>query len=427
MQQYEVIIIGGGAAGMVAAKMLSEGNKKILLLEARNSLGGRIRSVDNFSIGAEEGAEFIHGNLKTTFNLLNEAGLKKAKIKGEFCRVEQGHWKVYDDIVPHWDSLLKKMKARERDITVADFLQKEFHAKKYDRLRMQFAKYVEGYDAADTKNTSLFAIRDEMVDEDEEQYRPLPDYTALIRFLQEKSFNAGAIISTGEPVLKVNMTTNVEVTTTKGKYEAEKVVIAVPLGVLQCRASSEAFIKFPPCLKSHLLAAGSMGNGGVIKFLFEFNEAFWLKKGFLKLKNIPPASYIFSDTAVTTWWTQYPSLKPLLVGWIGGAPTNKMKTFSEKKLTKLAIDALSGILSMSTTEINNRLKASRVVNWMKEPYILGGYSYPTLASKRAGEIIRQPVMDTFYFAGEYAAENSLSTVDAALQSGEEVARKILNE
>ena len=63
---YDVIIVGGGAAGLMAAKLLSAAGKKILLLEAKERLGGRIHWAENFSIPAEGGAEFIHGNLKTT-------------------------------------------------------------------------------------------------------------------------------------------------------------------------------------------------------------------------------------------------------------------------------------------------------------------------------------------------------------------------
>ena len=82
---YDVIIIGGGAAGLMAAKLLSESGKKILLLEAKDRLGGRIQRIENFSFPVEGGAEFIHGKLKTTFNLLKEAGLKKKWLREIFA------------------------------------------------------------------------------------------------------------------------------------------------------------------------------------------------------------------------------------------------------------------------------------------------------------------------------------------------------
>ena len=65
------------------------------------------------------------------------------------------------------------------------------------------------------------------------------------------------------------------------------------------------------------------------------------------------------------------------------------------------------------------------MNWIKEPYILGGYSYTTLQTQRARLFLNQPHENTFYFAGEYLAENSSSTVDAALQSGIQAAKNIL--
>jgi len=87
---YDVIIIGGGAAGLMAAKLLSEAGKKNLLLEARDRLGGRIHCINSLSLSAQGGAEFIHGNLQTTFDLLKEAGIKKERLKGAFCRVTKG-------------------------------------------------------------------------------------------------------------------------------------------------------------------------------------------------------------------------------------------------------------------------------------------------------------------------------------------------
>lgn len=422
---YDIIIVGGGAAGLMAAKILSAGGKKILLLEAKKNLGGRIYSVEGFSTPAEGGAEFIHGNLNTTFALLKEANLKKEKVKGQFCRVESGRWKLNDDIVPYWDSLLKRMKDCTEDMSVDDFLQYFFHAEKYDVLRKQFTKYVEGYDAADTKNTGIFGIRKEMEEDDEEQYRPQPDYMALIDFLKAECLKCNAKIKTDEPVFQITRRKNIEVTTSLAKYICRKIIIAVPLAVLQCSPTGEGFINFPAFVTDHINAAKKIGNGGVIKFLLEFDEAFWLDKKFLDEKNIPPPVYIFTDAIIPTWWTQYPSNNPLLTGWLAGPASYRMKNYSEKKLKKIAMESLSSVFLIPVEQLENKLKASKIVNWINEPNILGGYSYPTLGSEKARGLLRQPVENSFYFAGEYVAKNSLSTVDAALQSGREVAGKIL--
>lgn len=423
---YDVIIIGGGAAGLIAAKLLSEAGKKILLLEAKHRLGGRIHSIENFSFPVEGGAEFIHGNLKTTFDLLKEAGLKKEKVKGNFCRITNGKWNTEEEPVPHWDLLIQKLKECEEDMTIDRFLKNFFNAEKYDTLTKQFRKYIEGYDAADPKYANVFAIRKEMEREDEAQYRPVPAYSALIDFLQESCLKYNVVIKTSEPVKRIVCNGNIAVHTNSEKYICKKVIIAVPLGVLQCKKNNKSFIEFPSSVKKYITAAKQIGNGGVIKFLLEFDEAFWLDKKFLKERKVSAPSYIFSNAAIPTWWTQYPHTKPLLTGWIAGPSSIKMKNYSEKKLKDLLITSLSSIFLMSFKELESHLKKIEIINWIKEPHILGGYSYSTLPTEKARDILLTPFGNKFYFAGEYLTKNSTSTVDDALQSGRLAAEKIIN-
>ena len=49
----DVIVVGAGAAGLAAALWLAERSVRVIVLEGRNTVGGRVR--------AELGAEFIHG------------------------------------------------------------------------------------------------------------------------------------------------------------------------------------------------------------------------------------------------------------------------------------------------------------------------------------------------------------------------------
>lgn len=241
---YDVIIIGGGAAGLMTAKILSAHHKKILLLEAKDRLGGRICSVNNFSFPAEGGAEFIHGNLKTTFSLLKEAHLNKEKIKGTFCRIEKGKWYADDHLVPGWELLIRRMKDCKKDISIHDFLDTSFKEKKFDSLKKYFTKYIEGYDAANPVNTSVFAIRTEMEEEDKPQYRPAHGYYSLIDYLKEACLKNGAIIKINEPVIKLSRNKNIEVSTSQKKYFCKKVICAVPLGVLQSTRSKSALLIF---------------------------------------------------------------------------------------------------------------------------------------------------------------------------------------
>ena len=68
----DVLIIGAGASGLMAARELTKQQKSVMILEARNRTGGRIHTVrdDKLELPAELGAEFIHGKLPVTLNLL---------------------------------------------------------------------------------------------------------------------------------------------------------------------------------------------------------------------------------------------------------------------------------------------------------------------------------------------------------------------
>lgn len=424
---YDVIIIGGGAAGLMAAKLLSEGGKKILLLEARKQLGGRIQTIEEFSFPAEGGAEFIHGNLKTTLNLLEEAGLEKTKLEGRFCRVTKGKWTTENELVPHWDVLVQKLNECKEDMTACSFLNTFFKEKKYNMLKKNFKNYIQGYDAADPKYANIFAIRNEINNEDEGQFRPVPDYAALIAFLKESCLKHNGVIKTNEPVKKIRKYTTIEVITSASKYICKKIIIAVPLGVLQCRKNNSNFIKFPSNLNAYTKAAKKIGNGEVIKFLVEFDAAFWLDEKFLKEKNIAAPSYIFSNEKVPTWWTQYPSKVPLLTGWIAGPASYKWKKYSQEGFKQLLLSSLSGLFKLPSGQLEKRLVNFKVVNWTTEPYILGGYSYSTIQTEAARKLLNHALEHTFYFAGEHILKNSSSTVDAALASGKQVAEEILKK
>ncbi|MEO6933649.1 MAG: FAD-dependent oxidoreductase, partial [Chitinophagaceae bacterium] len=83
-EKFDIIIIGAGACGLMAARELGKAGKKVLILEARNRTGGRIHTLHNkkFSIPVDSGAEFIHGDLPLTKNLLTEAGINIREIGG---------------------------------------------------------------------------------------------------------------------------------------------------------------------------------------------------------------------------------------------------------------------------------------------------------------------------------------------------------
>jgi monoamine oxidase len=76
-QPEHIIVIGAGAAGLMAARKLAGAGRKVTILEPRNRCGCRIHplSIAKFGYPAEGGAEFVHGEAPVTHELLRDAGL----------------------------------------------------------------------------------------------------------------------------------------------------------------------------------------------------------------------------------------------------------------------------------------------------------------------------------------------------------------
>src|SRR6516225_6344859 len=87
-----IIVVGAGAAGLMAVRELGRSGKRVTILEARNRCGGRIHPLPaaEFGYPAEGGAEFVHGEAPMTHSLLREAGLSLLPVQGTRWTVENG-------------------------------------------------------------------------------------------------------------------------------------------------------------------------------------------------------------------------------------------------------------------------------------------------------------------------------------------------
>ncbi len=76
-------MIGAGMAGLTAARKLAEAGRQVLVLEARDRVGGRIRTMRDKGEIVELGAEFIHGRPPELWELIREAGLQTYALNGK--------------------------------------------------------------------------------------------------------------------------------------------------------------------------------------------------------------------------------------------------------------------------------------------------------------------------------------------------------
>jgi monoamine oxidase len=419
MEKEKIIIVGGGAAGLVAARVLAKKNYSVTILEANNRLGGRIHTLHDpsFDQPLEKGVEFIHGHLPVTMELLQEAGIGYKPVEGKMVRMENGKWRSQGDFTIGWSELIKKMNEIGEDETVDDFLQKNFSDDKYKALRQSVCRFAYGFDLADTSKASILALRDEWMGEEDEQFRIPGGFDQLVNWMEKECIHAGSSIHTSHTVQKINWTKNkVTAVTQNGKeFSGNKMIITIPLGIWQ----SDPFpINFQPAIPDHINAFSKIGFGTVVKILLQFKNAFWEEDK----KNM---GFLFAEEVIPTWWTQLPSGSPLLTGWAGGPQAWEIENKNDDELVEIALESLSNIFKKTRDELKQLLTASLINNWKKDDHTKGGYSYNTLKSQEAKKFLNEGIEQTIFFAGEALYDGiSFGTVEAALVSGKDVAEKI---
>ena len=416
------LVIGAGAAGLIAARELARAGKTVTIVEARDRCGGRIYPLpaEEFGYPAEGGPEFVHGAAPVTRAIIREAGLSLLPRGGTRWSTRTGSLLPDEPAVAHWDRFYQALEAVTVDLSIAEFLETHFAGAQYDALRRSVTRTVEGYDAADPRRISTVALRDEwMARDDGEHGRIAEGHGALIAYLESEYRRYGGKILLGAPVAAVDETpAGIAARCRDGTvFEADAAILTLPPPLLSDVALPHA------ARERAAAAAADIGYGNVVKILLRFASKWWVDRGGQDLKDL---SFLISDATVPTWWTQYPAAYPVLTGWYAGPKADRVSSLTETELVEMGLASLAEIFGLSLDDITKDLVASRAINWGNDPFARGAYSYATTKTREAQSAMRDPEGGRIFFAGEalYAGPD-MGTVEAALASGLETAQMIL--
>ena len=420
-QAEHIVVIGAGSAGLMAARELGRAGRRVTILEARNRCGGRIDPLPaaEFGYRAEGGAEFIHGEAPVTHGLLREAGLSLVPVQGARWSVDGGVLSRNYPAYIHTDRLDHVLADLKTDLTVVDFLARYFPGPEDRLLRESVLKMVEGYDAADPARASVLALREEWMSSGRrKQARVAGGYVALIDFLAAECRKQGASIHFDAAVRAVETNDGrVSVRCANGdRHAGDAAILTVPLPLLQ-------EIALPPAAREKTAAADVIGFGNVIKILLSFKTRWWVSG---KEKDLSDLLFLRSDGTIPVWWTQYPTEHAVLTGWLAGPKTKGIGHLDENGLIENGLASLAASFGCPAERLRQEIVAARAIDWAKDPFARGAYSYATLETRAVQAKLSASADGGVLFAGEALhRERDMGTVEAALASGRAAARTIL--
>jgi monoamine oxidase len=428
--EFDVIVAGAGISGLGAARRMAESGLRVLLLEARDRIGGRILTLpaSRGDLPVELGAEFVHGRPPQLLELLDEAELMRfelgggnrcyAEEDGRFqprpCAEQQEGFQLLKNLAE--DPLLK-----DRDLNFAEYLSQR-------RLPPEAAgwivNYVQGFNAADARLISCRALARQQAAEDaisgDRAYRVTTGYAKAAEFLLQTIQKRQGVLRLATEVREIRWAKrSVEIAAGEQNtpliFRARAAVITLPLGVLQ--AGTVSFIPVPERIFS---AAGLMAMGRASRLVYEFEPEFLDWEAGLK-----GVRFLFTPGApLTAWWTTSPKSSGHLTGWMGGGG---MEHPAESKVFENSWKTLGQALNMPPERLRSKLIRWRAHDWQSDPYSRGAYSYVTAGGLDAPAELARPVDGTLFFAGEHTdTAGHWGTVHAALSSGYRAARQAIS-
>jgi monoamine oxidase len=405
-QTWDAIVIGAGMAGLKAAYDLRKAGKKVVVLEARDRIGGRIWTDRTFApIPIERGAELIHGAKAETWSLVHAQGLGTHALTNSQMRLPDGSWVPLNEMVSD-EGDADNLPAPLPTESLADYLTRLGVSPVDYPLEVHLAEI----DTEQARYLSALGIFQRITDAkvDPQDYRLLGGYDQLCQQIAQV-----LDIRLNQPITEIEWREHqVEVITQDGNvYTTAACIVTLPLGVLKARQ-----VRFTPDLPVEKWAAvDALGVCDIVKLHFLFDHRVFEDgvDGIMNLESNPPY-----------WWDGSEGYNgftgQVLVGWAVGDNARQLMHIGEAKAIETALMSLRHTLNRpDLTPV-----AARMMNWNDEVYTRGAYTYIPLGATEAPHLLAMPVSDTLFFAGE-ATHHWYGYVSGAYLSGARVASEIL--
>ncbi|XP_056377226.1 lysine-specific histone demethylase 2 isoform X2 [Hyla sarda] len=435
-----VIIVGAGPAGLAAARQLHNFGLQVMILEARDRIGGRVwddKSFKGVTIG--KGAQIVNGCINNPIAIMCEQiGIKMRKLREKCDLIQEGgritdeaidkrmdfHFNAILDVVAEW----RKDKSQHQDVPLGDKIQ-EIYKTFIQESGIQFTDeeekvlqfHLSNLEYACGSNLHNVSARswdhNEFFAQFSGDHTMLTDgYSAITDKMAE-----GLDIQFKSAVKTIDYSgQEICLTTANGKmYNAQKVLVTVPLALLQ-----KNMIHFnPPLPEKKIKAINCLGAGIIEKIGLQFPYKFWDSKiyGADFFGHIPP------DPSKRGLFSVFYDMDPqgkhaFLMSVITGDAVTFIKNMDDKQVVKQCMVVLKEMFKEQ--DVPSPVKYF-VTRWSKDPWAQMAYSFvETGGSGEAYDILAEDIQGKVFFAGEATNRHFPQTVTGAYLSGVREASKI---
>ena len=395
------LVIGAGAAGIAAARRLYDSGAEVLLLEARERIGGRAWSLPLAGGAIDLGCGWLHSAKRNPWTAI-------AERRGFTIETETANWGTQwrdlgfaqaeqvasGEAYEHWDTAARAA-LDGPDRPVSDFADDPAWRPMLDAI----SGYVSG---APTDRVSLHDWGAYETEATGDNWAVREGYGTLI-----VGHAAGVPLRLGVAATRVDRSgTRLRVETAAGTIETDRVIVAVPTTVLASGA-----LAFAPPLDDHTHAAAGLPLGIAEKAFMAVSGAVdW-----------PANAHLTGDphSAITASYRLAPLELPLVEAFYGGLAAEAL---AERDAFAFVADELARLMGSA---IRSRLTPLVGTRWHDEPYVHGSYSYAKVGCAGARAVLATPVEDRIFFAGEACSPADFTTAHGAYQTGVAAAEAVL--
>jgi monoamine oxidase len=425
-------VLGAGIAGLAAAEHLAAAGRKVVILEGRDRIGGRIHTLHPPALRhpVELGAEFVHGRPPELRALIRAADLALDQLPEWHEREQDGVERPQPDLRELVQHLLGPDPEEEPDRPVTELIRERGSAIS-GRLRMAI-QYLESFHGAelDRLGSRALAETESAETEDGEQtFRLREGYDHLIEWLGARPAAGSVELRLEARITDIEWRAGLVRVSTRDPHggasevTGSKAIITLPLGVLKAPRGSAGAVRIEPAPSGWSRSLEALHMGTAQRIVLQFEEIWWARPD----GSLPSFVHGF-DEPFPVWWTSLPRKRPILTGWAGGPRAARLAGLESEVLLARALESAGAIFGEPPAALRDRLVQSYTHDWLSDPFARGAYSYGGVGAREARRLLAAPVSGTLFLAGEATAEAGRNaTVHGALASGRRAARAVVGD